>query len=104
MDFRAPSGTTVRATAPGVVVESGVVGGYGKMVEVEHGGGLTTRYAHLSSFDVSVGDRVSKGSIIGRVGSTGRSTGPHLHYETRIDGDATDPARFVRAGQKFGMR
>jgi murein DD-endopeptidase MepM/ murein hydrolase activator NlpD len=104
MDFRAPTGASVRATAPGTVVEAGVNGGYGKMVEVEHGGGLTTRYAHLSSLDVAVGDRVNKGTIIGRVGSTGRSTGPHLHYETRIDGDATDPSRFIRAGQKFGVR
>jgi murein DD-endopeptidase MepM/ murein hydrolase activator NlpD len=104
MDFRAPSGTAVRATAPGIVIEASVVGGYGKMVEIEHGGGLTTRYAHLSNFDVNVGDRISKGTIVGYVGSTGRSTGPHLHYETRIDGEATDPARFVRAGQKFGER
>jgi murein DD-endopeptidase MepM/ murein hydrolase activator NlpD len=102
MDFRAPAGTSVRSTAPGVVMEAGVTGGYGKMVEIDHGGGLTTRYAHLSALDVNIGDKVSKGSIVGRVGSTGRSTGAHLHYETRIDGDPTDPARFIRAGQRFG--
>ncbi len=103
IDFRAPSGTPVRATAAGKVVESGYVGGYGNMVEVDHGNGLTSRYAHMSVLDVDVGETVQKGSIIGRVGSTGRSTGPHLHYETRIDGEATDPLRFLRAGQKFGV-
>jgi murein DD-endopeptidase MepM/ murein hydrolase activator NlpD len=73
------------------------------MVEIGHGNGLTTRYAHLSALDVDVGETVQMGSVIGRVGSTGRSTGPHLHYETRIDGDATDPLRFLRVGQKFGI-
>jgi murein DD-endopeptidase MepM/ murein hydrolase activator NlpD len=103
IDFRAPPGTPVRVTAAGKVVEADHVGGYGKMVEVDHGGGISTRYAHLSSIDVEVGETLARGSIIGRVGSTGRSTGPHLHYETRIDGDATDPSRFMRAGQKFGL-
>jgi murein DD-endopeptidase MepM/ murein hydrolase activator NlpD len=103
IDFRAPSGTPVRASASGKVIESGHVGGYGNMVEIDHGNGITTRYAHLSVLDVDVGEAVQKGAIIGRVGSTGRSTGPHLHYETRIDGDATDPLRFLRAGQKLGV-
>jgi murein DD-endopeptidase MepM/ murein hydrolase activator NlpD len=103
IDFRAPTGTPVRATAPGKVVEASHVGGYGNMVEIDHGNGLTTRYAHLSSMDVDVGEAVTKGAIIGRVGSTGRSTGPHLHYETRMDGDAMDPQRFMRTGQKFGI-
>ena len=71
------------------------------MVELDHGNGLTTRYAHLSSIGVEVGQTVAKGEVLGRVGSTGRSTGPHLHYETRIDGEATDPLRFIRAGQRF---
>jgi murein DD-endopeptidase MepM/ murein hydrolase activator NlpD len=102
IDFRAPSGTPARATAPGKVVEADWVGGYGNMVEVDHGNGLTTRYAHLSSVEVDVGQTITKGQVIGRVGSTGRSTGPHLHYETRLDGDPMDPMRFVRAGQKFG--
>jgi murein DD-endopeptidase MepM/ murein hydrolase activator NlpD len=102
IDFRAPSGTPARATAPGKVVEADWVGGYGNMVEIDHGNGLTTRYAHLSSVEVDVGQTVTKGQVIGRVGSTGRSTGPHLHYETRLDGDPMDPMRFVRAGQKFG--
>ena len=104
IDFRAPSGTAIRATAPGKVVESGMQGGYGNMVEIDHGGGLTTRYAHMSSIEVDVGDTVVKGEVVGRVGSTGRSTGAHLHYETRIDGEATDPMRFMRVGQKFGLQ
>ena len=103
IDFKAHQGAPVRATAAGKVVEADVVGGYGNMVEIDHGNGLTTRYAHLSTIDVEVGESIARGRIIGRVGSTGRSTGPHLHYETRIDGDAMDPMRFVRVGQKFGM-
>jgi murein DD-endopeptidase MepM/ murein hydrolase activator NlpD len=104
IDFRAPTGTGVRAAAPGKVVEAGWLGGYGQMVEIDHGGGIATRYAHLSSIDVDVGDTVARGELIGRVGSTGRSTGPHLHYEVRIDGDAVDPMRFIRAGQKVAER
>lgn len=102
IDFRAPSGAIVRATAPGKVVEADYVGGYGNMVEVDHGNGLSTRYAHLSAIGVDVGATVAKGDALGRVGSTGRSTGPHLHYETRIDGEPTDPMRFIRAGHKLG--
>lgn len=102
IDFRAPSGSSVRATAAGKVVEAAYVGGYGNMVEIDHGAGVTTRYAHLSVIAVDVGDSVAKGDILGRVGSTGRSTGPHLHYETRIDGEAADPMRFMRAGRKVG--
>jgi murein DD-endopeptidase MepM/ murein hydrolase activator NlpD len=102
IDFRAPTGTAVRATGAGKVIDAGRMGGYGNMVEIDHGHGVTTRYAHLSSIEVDAGDTVAKGAIIGRVGSTGRSTGPHLHYETRIDGDAADPQRFLRAGQKYG--
>ena len=73
-------------------------GAYGKMVEVEHAQGVTSRYAHLSSIAVAVGQEVKPGALVGRVGSTGRSTGAHLHYETRINGDAVDPQRFLRAG------
>jgi murein DD-endopeptidase MepM/ murein hydrolase activator NlpD len=101
VDFRAPTGSPVRATAGGKVVEAGWMGGYGNMVEIDHGNGLTSRYAHLSSIMVSAGDHVAKGATVGRVGSTGRSTGPHLHYETRIDGDPADPMRFIRAGQRL---
>lgn len=103
LDFRAPTGTPARTTGHGKVVEAGWVGGYGKMVEVDHGFGLTTRYGHLSSVEVSVGDTVKKGDIVGLVGSTGRSTGPHLHYEVRIDDEATDPLTFLRAGERAGV-
>jgi len=67
------------------------------MVEIDHGNGLSTRYAHLSSIRVVVGQKVAAGTLVGRVGSTGRSTGAHLHYETRIDGVPVDPRRFLRA-------
>ncbi len=101
MDLRAETGTPVRATAPGKVVTAEYSGGYGNMVEVEHAGGISTRYAHMSAIMVSVGQSVGAGTQVGRVGSTGRSTGPHLHYETRIEGDTVDPIRFLRAGDKL---
>ena len=101
LDFRAATGDPVRATANGKVASSGWAGGYGRMVEVDHGNGLSTRYGHLSEIDVKVGDVVKIGQVIGLVGSTGRSTGPHLHYETRIDGEAVDPQKFLRAGVRL---
>jgi len=101
LDFRAATGDPVRVTANGKVVSSGWMGGYGRMVEVDHGNGLSTRYGHLSEIHVRVGDVVKIGQVIGAVGSTGRSTGPHLHYETRIDGDAVDPQKFLRAGVRL---
>ncbi|RZN26364.1 M23 family metallopeptidase [Bradyrhizobium sp. Leo121] len=101
LDFRAAMGDPVRATANGKVVSSGWAGGYGRMVEVDHGNGLSTRYGHLSEINVKVGETVKIGQVIGAVGSTGRSTGPHLHYETRIDGDAVDPQKFLRAGVRL---
>jgi murein DD-endopeptidase MepM/ murein hydrolase activator NlpD len=85
-----------------MVTFAGWQGGYGKMVEVDHGNGVATRYGHLSSIDTEVGHTIKNGQIIGKVGTTGRSTGPHLHYETRIDGEAVDPQRFLRAGAKLG--
>lgn len=102
LDFRASSGDPVRATAYGKVITAGWQGGYGRMVEIDHGNTLTTRYGHLSEINVKVGDIVRIGQVIGAVGSTGRSTGPHLHYETRIDGDAVDPQKFLRAGVRLG--
>jgi len=73
------------------------------MIEVDHGNGFATRYGHLSEIDVRVGQTLKAGQVVGRMGSTGRSTGPHLHYETRIDGEAVDPQRFLHAGAKFGL-
>ena len=101
LDFRAATGDPVRATASGKVISSGWAGGYGRMVEIDHGNGLSTRYGHLSEISVKVGDLIKIGQVIGAVGSTGRSTGPHLHYETRIDGDAVDPQKFLRAGVRL---
>ncbi len=101
LDFRASMGDPVRATANGKVESAGWSGGYGRMVEIDHGNGLSTRYGHLSEIEVKVGDLIKIGQIIGAVGSTGRSTGPHLHYETRIDGEAVDPQRFLRAGVRL---
>jgi len=101
LDFRASTGDPVRATANGKVVSSGWAGGYGRMVEIDHGNGLSTRYGHLSEISIKVGDLIRTGQVIGAVGSTGRSTGSHLHYETRIDGDAVDPQKFLRAGVRL---
>jgi len=98
LDFRGDLGEAIHATAAGTVTVAGWSGGYGKMVEVDHGNGLATRYAHLSAIDVKVGDKVRIGDIVGRLGSTGRSTGPHLHYETRINGEAVNPQKFLDAG------
>ncbi|MEI8151533.1 MAG: peptidoglycan DD-metalloendopeptidase family protein [Hyphomicrobiales bacterium] len=102
LDFRSSTGDPVRATADGTVESAGWSGGYGKMVEIDHGNGFATRYGHMSEIDVKVGQKIKIGQIVGRVGSTGRSTGPHLHYETRIDGDAVDPQKFLRAGLRLG--
>ncbi|HTV68353.1 MAG TPA: peptidoglycan DD-metalloendopeptidase family protein [Rhizobiaceae bacterium] len=102
MDFRAPMGSSIRATAAGKVVKAGWNGGYGRMVEIDHGNGFSTRFAHMSKITVKEGDRVAAGDEVGKVGSSGRSTGPHLHYEIRKDGDAVDPIRFLKAGSRVG--
>jgi murein DD-endopeptidase MepM/ murein hydrolase activator NlpD len=101
LDFRAATGDPVRATANGKVASAGWAGGYGRMVEIDHGNGLATRYGHLSEIGVKVGDQIKIGQVIGAVGSTGRSTGPHLHYETRVDGEPVDPQKFLRAGVRL---
>ena len=101
IDFRAKSGTPVQSTGAGKVVRAGWAGGYGRLIEIDHGNGWSTRYAHLSRIDVKVGDRLATGDAIGAVGSTGRSTGPHLHYEIRRHGKATDPLRFLKAGNEI---
>ncbi len=104
LDFRSTMGEPVRATAAGKVTIAGWNGGYGRLVEVDHGNGFATRYGHLSEILVSEDQIIRPGQIVGRVGSTGRSTGPHLHYETRIDGEAVDPHRFLRAGLRLGEK
>jgi murein DD-endopeptidase MepM/ murein hydrolase activator NlpD len=101
LDFRGDPGEAIHATAAGTVISAGWGGGYGKMVEIDHGNGLSTRYGHLSQIDVKVGDEIRIGQVVGRMGSTGRSTGPHLHYETRIDGEAVDPQKFLNAGARL---
>jgi murein DD-endopeptidase MepM/ murein hydrolase activator NlpD len=102
IDFRGNTGEPVHATASGTVTAAGWSGGYGRMVEIEHANGVSTRYGHLSAIDVKVGQTIKVGQVIGRLGSTGRSTGPHVHYETRIDGEAIDPNKFLHAGVKIG--
>jgi murein DD-endopeptidase MepM/ murein hydrolase activator NlpD len=102
IDLRGDKGDPVRVTANGTVSIAGWNGGYGNMVEVDHGNGFSTRYGHMSEIDVKVGQAVRIGQTIGKIGSTGRSTGPHLHYETRIDGEPVDPQKFLRAGLRLG--
>ncbi len=101
VDFKGEPGDPVRASAGGKVTEAGRNGGYGLMVEIDHGNGLVTRYAHLSGIEVSEGASVKPGQLIGRVGTTGRSTGPHLHFEVRLNGDAIDPQKYLRAGLRL---
>jgi murein DD-endopeptidase MepM/ murein hydrolase activator NlpD len=99
IDFAGPWGSLVHATAPGTVVFAGNRGGYGNMVEIDHGYGIHTRYGHLSAINVRVGTRVGKGMSLGRVGSTGRSTGPHVHYEVWYDDVVKNPNNFIEAGR-----
>jgi murein DD-endopeptidase MepM/ murein hydrolase activator NlpD len=99
LDLKGPLATPVYATAAGTVVFAGWRGAYGKVVEINHGNGLKTIYGHLSSHSVQVGDRVDYRQMIGRQGSTGRSTGPHLHYEVIYNGVRRDPAKFIEAGK-----
>jgi murein DD-endopeptidase MepM/ murein hydrolase activator NlpD len=99
IDFAGPRGAIVRATAPGRVMWAGVRSTYGKMVEINHGYGIHTRYAHLQSITVQVGAWVAEGAPIGRLGSTGRSTGPHVHYEVWYDDVVRNPRKFIEAGR-----
>jgi murein DD-endopeptidase MepM/ murein hydrolase activator NlpD len=103
IDYRAYEGQPIAATAPGTVIaaETGYNGGYGNMVDIDHGNGVVTRFGHLSAIDVRVGQVVAKGTIIGRAGSTGRATGPHLHYELRVNDEAIDPTGYITAGEKL---
>jgi murein DD-endopeptidase MepM/ murein hydrolase activator NlpD len=101
IDFRGEIGEPIHATAGGTVTVAGWTGGYGKLIEIDHGNGLATRYGHLSEIDVEVGQMVRAGAVIGKLGSTGRSTGPHLHYETRLNGEAVNPQKFLDAGDRL---
>ena len=95
VDLAAPVGTPIYATADGYVSKAEWFSSYGKYVSIEHGANLQTRFAHMSDIAVAAGTRVKKGDIIGYVGTTGRSTGPHLHYEVRIDGKAVNPVPYM---------
>jgi murein DD-endopeptidase MepM/ murein hydrolase activator NlpD len=99
LDFGGPWGAKVHATAAGTVVRAGPDGAYGNMVEIDHGMGVRTRYGHLSAVLVRVGAHIRKGDAVGRLGSTGRSTGPHVHYEVWLDNRVRDPAKFLEAGR-----
>lgn len=98
VDLSASYGTPIYATADGVVDRAEWFGGYGNMVEIDHGKGIATRYGHMSRVAARPGEQVKRGDLIGYVGSTGRSTGNHLHYEVRIDGYAVNPMPFLQSG------
>lgn len=95
IDFKGPVGSPIYAAAKGTVTFVGWKGGYGKTVEIQHGNGMMTRYAHMSRFDVKVGQTMEAGETIGGIGSTGRSTGPHLHFEVRVNDRAVNPRKFL---------
>ncbi|WP_064691735.1 peptidoglycan DD-metalloendopeptidase family protein [Rhizobium aegyptiacum] len=101
VDFRFSPGEKIRPTAPGKVISAGWTGGYGNMIEIDHGNGISTRYGHMSQVLVTAGDTVDRNDVIGLAGSTGRSTGTHLHYEVRQNGRAIDPVYFMNAGLKL---
>ncbi|MBI3447116.1 MAG: peptidoglycan DD-metalloendopeptidase family protein [Magnetospirillum sp.] len=99
VDMGAPFGTPIYATGDGIVEFAGPGDGYGLLVEVNHGNGVTTRYAHMSRLKVKEGQKVSRSTVVGLLGSTGRSTGPHLHYEVRVSDVPKDPLKFIAAGE-----
>ncbi len=101
VDLRAAAGTPIEATASGTVVTAAYTSGYGNLVEIDHGNGISTRYGHMSEIDVKVGQKVAIGTVVGKAGSTGRATGPHLHYEVRVDGDPINPMPYIAAGEKI---
>lgn len=98
-DFAAPIGTPTYATADGVVTEAGWASGYGRLIKIRHEFGIETRFAHLNKINVKVGQKVSRGEHIGDIGNSGRSTGPHLHYEIRVGGKPVNPMIYIRAGR-----
>jgi murein DD-endopeptidase MepM/ murein hydrolase activator NlpD len=95
IDLAAPTGTPIYAPADGIVAKAERFGGYGNYIQIEHGGEIETRYGHLSGYAVAAGEQVHKGELIGYVGATGDATGPHLHYEVRIAGEAVDPLPYL---------
>ena len=99
LDFGAPAGTPVHATGEGVVTYADSWERYGNTVEIDHGNGITTRYAHMSKINVTEGQKVGRSTVIGLVGNTGRSTGSHLHYEVRVADVAKDPVKFISVGR-----
>ncbi|WP_052121535.1 M23 family metallopeptidase [Inquilinus limosus] len=99
LDLVAPRGTPIFATGSGRVLRAGVAGGYGNLVEIQHAEGLVTRYGHMDSIAVTEGQAVTAGTVLGTLGSTGDSTGPHVHYEVRRGGQPVDPMPFLEAGQ-----
>lgn len=101
LDFGAAPNSKIRATAPGRVIHAGPLGPYGNTVEIDHGMGVTTRFGHMKKVTVEVGQELSFRDVIGVIGSTGRSTGRHLHYEVRLDGEAYDPGRFLDTGRNL---
>ncbi|MEM6276281.1 MAG: M23 family metallopeptidase [Pseudomonadota bacterium] len=98
-DWAGPIGTDIKATADGVVIHAGWSSGYGRLIKIQHEFGIETRYAHLSKIRVSVGQRVSRGQHIGDLGNSGRSTGPHLHYEVRVGGKPVNPLIYIKAAR-----
>jgi murein DD-endopeptidase MepM/ murein hydrolase activator NlpD len=102
VDISAPTGTPIHATADGIVIQAEMVaGGYGRLVRVDHGGGVQTYYAHMSKINVHVGQEIRKGDLVGFVGSTGRVTAPHLHYEVRMGGAPVNPYRYLAGASVF---
>jgi murein DD-endopeptidase MepM/ murein hydrolase activator NlpD len=99
VDMAGAHGSPIYAAASGVVLKAGVQGGYGNFVEIDHGRGMTTRYGHLASIDVREGQKLNQGDVLGGMGSTGRSTGTHLHFEVRVDGQAVNPMPFLEAAR-----
>ncbi len=104
LDMAAPEGTPIRAAGSGTILSAAWGGGYGNLIQISHGNGIITRYAHLSKMEVNSGQPVSAGALIGRMGTTGASTGSHLHFETRVHGTPANPACFLIAGDKLAKR
>jgi murein DD-endopeptidase MepM/ murein hydrolase activator NlpD len=101
VDITAPIGTPIRATADGIVIFAEMENGYGRLIKVSHGNGVQTYYAHLSRFYVQAGQDVRRGEVIGAVGTSGRVTAPHLHYEVRLGGAPVNPYRFLATTSVF---